>query len=313
MYCVRTHALSKTFEEKNVVSNVNMKIKEGEIYGFLGPNGAGKTTIMKMLTNLIKPTEGTIEIFGEQLNSNSHDLLKKIGSIIEYPFFYDRLTARENLEIHCEYLDFKDKNAIDEALKMVNLNDTGKKKVKDFSLGMKQRLGIARAIIAKPKLLILDEPINGLDPVGIREMRDLFRKLSAEQGITILMSSHILGEIEQIADTIGVISNGQLVKEVSMEQIRQQMSEYIELVVDNSQAAAQLLQKQLQITNFEVIDHNKIHIFDPNVSATEISKLFIMNDINVEEMSKHNQSLEDYFLSIIDGGIVNEEVDQVRV
>lgn len=171
-YTVQTNTLTKSFEGKTVVSNVSMNIKEGEIYGFLGPNGAGKTTIMKMLTNLVKPTEGSIEIFGEKLNANSHEVLRKIGNIIEYPFFYERLTAKENLEIHCEYLDYHNNQSIDEVLEMVNLSDTGIKKVKDFSLGMKQRLGIARAIITKPKLLILDEPINGLDPVGIREMRD---------------------------------------------------------------------------------------------------------------------------------------------
>ena len=268
---------------------------------------------MKMLTNLVKPTEGSIEIFGEKLSSNSHEVLRKIGNIIEYPFFYDRLTARENLEIHCEYLDYHNKQSIDEALEMVNLNDTGKKKVKDFSLGMKQRLGIARAIITKPKLLILDEPINGLDPVGIREMRDLFKKLSREYGITILISSHILGEIEQIADTIGVIVNGHLVKEVSMEQIRAQMSDYIELVVDDTQAAVQLLKEHLLISTLHVDEDGRIRIFDPNVSVAEISKIIILNNMNVEEINKHSQSLEDYFLSIINGGNLNEEINKARV
>lgn len=312
-YTVQTNALTKSFEGKTVVSNVSMNIKEGEIYGFLGPNGAGKTTIMKMMTNLVKPTEGSIEIFGEKLNASNHEVLRKIGSIIEYPFFYDRLTAKENLEIHCEYLDYHNKQSIDEVLEMVNLNDTGKKKVKDFSLGMKQRLGIARAILTKPRLLILDEPINGLDPVGIREMRDLFKKLSREHGITLLISSHILGEIEQIADTIGVISNGQLVKEVSMAQVREQMSDYIEIVVDDSQAAERLLRDQLLISALKVDRDERIHLFDSNVSVAEISKMLILNGINVEEINKHSESLEDYFLSIINGGKVNEEADKVRV
>lgn len=312
-YTVQTNALTKSFEGKTVVSNVSMNIKEGEIYGFLGPNGAGKTTIMKMITNLVKPTQGSIELFGGKLNANSHEVLRKIGSIIEYPFFYDRLTAKENLEIHCEYLDYHNKQSIDEVLEMVNLNDTGKKKVKDFSLGMKQRLGIARAIITKPKLLVLDEPINGLDPVGIREMRELFKKLSREYGITLLISSHILGEIEQIADTIGVIANGYLVKEVPMEQVREQMSDYIEIVVDDLQAAERLLRDQLLISALKVDGDQRIQLFDSNVSVAEISKMLILNGINVKEINKHSQSLEDYFLSIINGGNLSEQINKVRV
>ena len=240
-------------------------------------------------------------------------MLRKIGNIIEYPFFYERLTAKENLEIHCEYLDYHNNQSIDEVLEMVNLSNTGIKKVKDFSLGMKQRLGIARAIITKPKLLILDEPINGLDPVGIREMRDLFKKLSRENGITILISSHILGEIEQIADTIGVIENGYLVKEVSMVEIREQMSDYIDLVVDDKEAVVRLLKGQLLISSLKVNEDGRILIFDSNASVAEISKLLILNNLNVEEINKHSQSLEDYFLSIINGGKQNEEINKARV
>lgn len=305
-YIVQTSNLTKIFQGKAVVWNVNMNIKEGEIYGFLGPNGAGKTTIMKMLTKLIKPSEGSIVMFGEQLNSKNNEVLRNIGSIIEYPFFYDKLTAEENLEIHCEYFDNKNTYSIAEVLEMVNLNNTGDKKVKDFSLGMKQRLGIARAIITKPKLLILDEPINGLDPIGIREMRDLFKRLSRECGITLLISSHILGEIEQIADTIGVISNGHLIKEVSMKQVKSQMSDYIELVVDDVTETVRLLQEQQLISNVDVTEDGKIHLFDAKLSVSEISKNLIMNGIKVEEIRKHSQSLEDYFLSILNGGNYNE-------
>ena len=196
-----------------------MHVKKGEIYGFLGPNGAGKTTIMKMLTNLIKPTSGDIEIFGDKLTDTSYEVLKRMGTIIEYPIFYEKLTAKENLLLHCEYMGYYNKEAIDQALQLVYLTNIEDKPVKDFSLGMKQRLGIARAIMTKPELLILDEPINGLDPIGIKEMRDLFKMLCKEYGITILISSHILAEIEQIADTIGIINNGRLVEEISMENI----------------------------------------------------------------------------------------------
>ncbi|EKN66139.1 bacitracin ABC transporter, ATP-binding protein [Neobacillus bataviensis LMG 21833] len=301
-YIIKTNQLTKTYEGKEVVSNVNMKVKKGEIYGFLGPNGAGKTTIMKMLTNLVKPTSGEIEIFGEKLTNTSYEVLKRMGSIIEYPVFYDRLTARENLELHCEYMGFYDKKAIDAALDLVKLKDIENKSVKDFSLGMKQRLGIARAIITKPELLILDEPINGLDPVGIKELRDLFHMLCREYGITMLISSHILGEMEQVADTIGVISDGKLIKEVSIEEIHEQNTEYIELVVNDVKKAFYVLDEILHLTNFKVIGEARFRIYDTGASQSEISKELILNGVMVEEINKKNHSLEDYFLTLINGG-----------
>jgi ABC-2 type transport system ATP-binding protein len=197
-YILKTNQLTKTFKGKEVVSGVNMHVKKGEIYGFLGPNGAGKTTIMKMITNLIKPTSGEIEIFGEKLTETSFEVLKRMGTIIEYPIFYENLTAKENLYFHCEYMRYYDKKSIDHAIELVKLHNIENKKVKEFSLGMKQRLGIARAISTKPELLVLDEPINGLDPIGIKELRDLFKLLCREYGITLLVSSHILAEMEQI-------------------------------------------------------------------------------------------------------------------
>ena len=304
-YIIKTTQLTKVFQGKEVVSDVNMKVKKGEIYGFLGPNGAGKTTIMKMLTNLVKPTSGEIEIFGEKLTNTSYEVLKRMGSIIEYPIFYDRLTARENLDLHCEYMGYYDKKAIDAALDLVKLKNIEDKSVKDFSLGMKQRLGIARAIITKPELLILDEPINGLDPVGIKELRDLFQMLCREYGITMLISSHILGEIEQIADTIGVISEGKLIKEVSMDEIHEQNTEYIELVVNDVKKAFYVLDEILLLTNFKVVDELRFRIYDTGTSQSEISKTLILNGVIIEEINKKNHSLEDYFLTLINGGGIN--------
>ncbi|WHY78652.1 ABC transporter ATP-binding protein [Neobacillus sp. WH10] len=301
-YIIKTTQLTKVYNGKEVVSNVNMKVKKGEVYGFLGPNGAGKTTIMKMLTNLVKPTSGEIEIFGEKLTNTSYEVLKRMGSIIEYPVFYDRLTARENLDLQCEYMGYYDKKAIDAALDLVKLKNIKDKSVKDFSLGMKQRLGIARAIITKPELLILDEPINGLDPVGIKELRDLFQMLCREYGITILISSHILGEIEQIADTIGVISEGKLIKEVSMDEIHEQNTEYIELVVNDVKKAFYVLDEILHLTNFKVVEESRFRIYDIGTSQSELSKTLILNGIMIEEINKKNHSLEDYFLTLINGG-----------
>ncbi|MFC0414155.1 ABC transporter ATP-binding protein [Cytobacillus solani] len=301
-YIVRTTQLTKTYMGKEVVSNVNMNIKKGEIYGFLGPNGAGKTTIMRMITNLVKPTGGEIELFGEKLTNHSYHLLGRMGTIIEYPIFYEKLTAKKNLELHCEYMGFHESKAIDEALDLVHLKNVDDKLVKDFSLGMKQRLGIARAIVTKPELLILDEPINGLDPVGIKEIRDLFKLLSAEYGVTILVSSHILGEIEQIADTIGVINQGKLIEEVAMEQIREKNTEFIEFVTNDCRKSVFVLEHILKITNFRVIDNRLIRVYDSSVPQSEITKTFVLNDIVIESIHKKNSSLEDHFLTLLNGG-----------
>jgi len=305
LYILKTNNLTKAYNGKEVVSNVNMSVKKGEIYGFLGPNGAGKTTLMRMITNLVKPTSGEIEIFGEKLRDTSYEVLKRLGTIIEYPVFYEKLSARENLELHCEYMGYFDKKAIDKALDLVGLKNIDNKSVKDFSLGMKQRLGIARAITTKPELLILDEPINGLDPIGIKEFRDLFKMLSKEYGITILLSSHILAEIEQIADTIGVINNGRLIEEVSMESIRAGNTEYIELIVSNSEKAAYVLSNDLNISNFKVLDNKAIRIYDGNIFQNQITKALIMSDISIEGITKKNGSLEEYFLNLLNGGSMN--------
>lgn len=299
---IQTYELTKAVKGKTIVSNVSLEVKKGEIYGLLGPNGAGKTTIMKMLTGLIIPTSGEIMLFGRKLAETSKESLKRVGSIIEYPIFFEHLTAMENLQIHCEYLGFYDKRAIHQALDMVQLTGIEDKKVKDFSLGMKQRLGIARAAITKPELIVLDEPTNGLDPIGIKDMRDLVRTLNKEYGITFLLSSHILGEIEQVADRIGVIRQGKLVDEVSLSDIRQQRTDYIELVTSNVQRTAFLLEHELQISNMKIVQDNRIRIYDASISTGQISKLLISQNIEIEEIQKHKSTLEDYFYHQIQGG-----------
>jgi ABC-2 type transport system ATP-binding protein len=304
-YILRTINMTKSFKNKEVLSNVNMNVTKGEIYGFLGPNGAGKTTMMKLITNLIKPTSGEIEIFGEKLTSKSYETLKRIGSIIEYPVFYDKLTGRDNLELHCEYMGYYDKTSIDKALNLVGLEGIEKKAVKDFSLGMKQRLGIARAIITKPEILILDEPINGLDPVGIKEIRNLIKMLNKEYGITVLISSHILSEVEQIADTIGVINKGKLIEEVSMDSIREHNTEYVEIITKDYKKAAFMLENDLKIFNFKILDNGLIRIYDLEISQSHISKTLILKGIEIEGINKKNSSLEDHFLNLLNGGGLN--------
>lgn len=232
-YILQTNHLTKTIDGKELVSNVNLHVKKGEIYGFLGPNGAGKTTVMKMITNLWKPTDGTIEIFGKTLTPQSYEVLKRMGSMIEFPTFYDHMTGYDNLKLHCEYMGYYNHGSIENTLTMLDLSAAASKPVKNYSLGMKERLGIARAILCKPELLILDEPTNGLDPAGMKQIRDLLKTLCSEYGITIMISSHILSEIESIADTIGVINHGMMMKEIGMKEIEQMSLAYIELSVTN--------------------------------------------------------------------------------
>ncbi|MFF2018605.1 ABC transporter ATP-binding protein [Paenibacillus sp. NPDC058177] len=298
---LQTRNLTKVYQGKEAVSDVNMTIKQGEIYGFLGPNGAGKTTVMRMITNLVKPTSGEIEFFGEKMTPGSYEMLKRMGCIIEYPVFYDKLSARENLMLHGEYMGYYDPQSVAAALELVKLSDINNKPVKQFSLGMKQRLGIARAVMTKPELLILDEPINGLDPVGIKELRDVFRMLSREYGMTLLISSHLLGEIEQVADTIGVIREGRLVEEVSMESIRGRNSHYIELVTPDSTKAVYVLSHQLGLNNFKVMDPGLIRIYDDGITLSDLNKVLVLGDVGVENLSRKHHSLEDYFMERIGG------------
>ncbi|MGL4760559.1 MAG: ABC transporter ATP-binding protein [Sarcina sp.] len=300
-YVIKTTNLTKAFKNKEVLSNVGINVKKGEIYGLLGSNGAGKTTLMRMITGLVKSTGGDIEVFGKHMDSNSYETLKRIGAIIEYPAFYEKLTARENLEIHCEYMGYHNTEEIEKVLKLVKLSGNNTQSVKEFSLGMKQRLGIARAVVTKPELLILDEPINGLDPEGIKEIRNLLKLLSKEYGITILISSHILSEIELIADTIGVLAKGKLLKEIAMSDVKEFTTEYIEIEIDNCKKASYILENTLGIKNFKVIGSNKIRVYDSVNSKNEISKELIMNNVEIVSIARKNTSLEEYFLNITKG------------
>ena len=297
-YILQTNNLTKTIGGKDLVKNVNLHIKKGEIYGFLGPNGAGKTTVMKMITNLWKPTDGSIEIFGKTLTPQSYEVLKRMGSIIEFPTFYNHMTGYENLKLHCEYMGYYKHGSIENALDMLDLTDAAQKPVKNYSLGMKERLGIARAILCKPELLILDEPTNGLDPAGMKQIRDLLKTLCEEYGITIMVSSHILSEIESIADTIGVINHGMMINEIGMKEIEEMSLAYIELTVANPKKAAYVLSDKLGISNFKIIENNTIRIYDQHISTQELSKVMALNDVEVMALGKQSETLEDYFLKM---------------
>ncbi|MCM1387665.1 MAG: ATP-binding cassette domain-containing protein [Bacillus sp. (in: Bacteria)] len=297
-YILQTNHLTKIIDGKKLVENVNIHVKKGEIYGFLGANGAGKTTVMKMLTNLWKPTTGTVELFGESLTPVSYEVLKRMGSIIEFPIFYERLSGKENLRLHCEYMGYYHPGSVENAMEMLELTEAADKPVKKYSLGMKQRLGIARVVLTRPELLVLDEPTNGLDPAGMKKLRDLFKMLCTEYGITIMISSHILSEIESIADTIGIISHGNMMKEISMKEISEMNTAYIELSTPDTKKAAYVLTDKLQLNNFKVMDEDNIRIYDSQRAVNEISGVLTSNAVEIRAIGKKAESLEDYFLKL---------------
>ena len=216
---IQINHLAKSFGSNQVITDCSMRVEQGTIYGFLGENGAGKTTILKMLTGLLTPDTGSIEILGSDMLRNRDKLLSKIGSLIESPTFYEHLSAKKNLEIHLAYMGVPGISS-DNVLKLVGLSNTGEKAVSKYSLGMRQRLGIARALIHQPQILILDEPLNGLDPMGIKDMRELFLNLTQQNGMTILLSSHIISEIEHVADKVGIIADGRILCESNLAQIK---------------------------------------------------------------------------------------------
>ena len=297
-YILQTSHLSKTIDGKQLVTDVNIHVKKGEVYGFLGPNGAGKTTVMKMLTNLWKPTSGTAWLFGKALEKNSYEVLKRMGSIIEFPTFYDHMSGKDNLQLHCEYMGYYNKGSVEEALQMLGLSDAADKPAGSYSLGMKQRLGIARAILCKPELVILDEPTNGLDPAGMKQIRDLFRMLCTEYGMTLMISSHLLPEIESIADTVGVIHHGKMMKEISMKEIAETNTAYIELAVEDTKKAAYVLAEKMQLSNFKIVNDSGIRIYEQGVTTQKISRELMANDVEIASISQHTENLEDYFLKI---------------
>lgn len=296
-YIMETAGLQKSYKGNIVVNDVNIHIPKGAVYGFVGPNGAGKSTVMKMILNLIQPDSGEVQLFGEKVTDRSYEIFKRVGSIIENPYFYEKMTARQNLELHCEYIGFPDKERIGEVLQLVNLQNIEGKQVHYYSLGMKQRLAIARAILARPEFLILDEPINALDPEGIREMRTLFQRLNQEYGTTIFISSHILSEVDLLADTIGIVSHGKLLTELPIEEIHKHQTKYVSLQVDNITCTAALLES-MGIKNFRVLDKEFIRIYDSDVSGKTLSKALIENGIGLESLGRKHDTLEDYFFQL---------------
>jgi lantibiotic transport system ATP-binding protein len=295
---LETNGLTKKFGKRSAVENVDLRLGKGEIYGFLGPNGAGKTTTIRMLLGLARPTGGTIQIFGKDLKKEKQQILRKVGSLVEYPSYYGHLTAIENLEALRRILEVP-KSRIDEVLAIVRLSKEAKRPVKGFSLGMKQRLGIAAALLANPELLILDEPTNGLDPSGILEIRELIKSMPAQHGMTILVSSHLLSEIDQMATQVGIISKGSMIFQDSIHVLREKANSQISITVNETEKAWRaLLSNGIQAE--KELGHLLLEGNDNQVAAAV--ETLVRHDISVYRVQEQRKTLEDIFLELTGEG-----------
>ncbi|KMY33811.1 bacitracin ABC transporter ATP-binding protein [Lysinibacillus xylanilyticus] len=297
-YIVQTENLSKNFGKEQAVSNINLKIRKGEIYGFLGPNGAGKTTTIRMLLGLMKPSSGTIKIFQKDLKKERINILAKVGSLVENPSYYPHLTAYENLEALRKILGVP-KSRIDEVLEIVRLKDAADKKVKGFSLGMKQRLGIAASLLHNPELLILDEPTNGLDPSGIIEIRNLIKRLPEEHGMTIIISSHLLSEIDQMATQVGIVTKGKMIFQDSIEAMRRFAQPKVVIKVSDSEKGWRSL-----VANGIKAEHkDDLILFDEcsDEKVAHIVQILVQEGISVYRVEEEKRSLEEIFLQMTTG------------
>lgn len=300
-YVLRTHELCKQYHGKVAVKNINMNIKAGDIYGFLGQNGAGKTTTMRMIMRLIKPTSGSVELFGADASDDKNRFFERIGSVIEYPGFYPNLSGLENLEIHRRFMGMGNKECIVDALRTVGLLDVKNQRVKSYSLGMKQRLSLARALLHHPELLILDEPTNGLDPSGMKEMRQLFLTLSKQRGITFLISSHLLSEVEQIANRIGIIHQGSLIEELDSEALRNKTRTCLEIQVTDEKRAAFVFEQELGTKDYRILGNGSLRLYKYLEQPEKVNSCLLSNGISVKSITLSGDSLEDYFLKLTGG------------
>ncbi|MFT9849452.1 ABC transporter ATP-binding protein [Aneurinibacillus sp. REN35] len=304
-YVLKTSNVTKRFKNQVALNKVNLSIEKGSIYGFIGQNGAGKSTLIRIVAGLATPTTGSIELFG---HSNGPELIKtrkRIGTMIEGPALYPHMTAFENLEAHRLLKGIPGKECVERMLAMVGLQDTGKKKAKNFSLGMKQRLGIAIALLGDPEFLILDEPINGLDPMGVIEIRELLKRLSQEYGMTILISSHILSELYLLATHYGIIHEGHLLEQVTIEELHAKCQQFLHIKVNHPEKAAAIIESSLSTNDFEVMPDGCIKLFDYVDTPGKVSSILVHEGLVIEQLMPMGQDLETYFINRI-GGIEHE-------
>ena len=295
---IKLRDISKKRGQTEILNHLNMTVYQKDIYGFIGQNGAGKSTTMKIIMSLIKETQGQLELFDSLDNQINRS---RIGAIIENPAFYPYMTAYENLKYYIQYKGIVEINSIEKVLKMVGLENARKKKYKNYSLGMKQRLGLALALINHPDLLILDEPLNGLDPQGIVELREILSHLNKKYGITMLISSHILDELEMIATRYGFIHQGQMIEEITAEKLQEKLKKYISLDVENIGLASITLEQKLHTENFKVMDDHTIYLYDFVNESSLVATTLIQEGVILNKMNISNVSLENYYLSLIKG------------
>jgi len=300
MTILKTQNITKRYGGKPAVDNVSLTVEKGDIFGLIGQNGAGKTTFMRLVASLTYPDSGSIELFGESEPARLTAARSRMGSVIEAPALFANLTAVQNLEYYRIQRGITDKNRVQEALEIVSLTDTGKKKFKNFSLGMKQRLGLAVAILSHPDFLILDEPTNGLDPTGIIEMRDLIKRLSQE-GITMLVSSHILSELALVANKYAIIHDGRLLKSLTHEELQEECKQALSITVDDVAKAAVVLETTLGISNYKQVSENEIRVYDKVEDPAEVTFRLSQEGIRVASLQQVGDSLEDYYTKTIGG------------
>ena len=296
-YILETEGLTKTYGKKNALDDVSIHVEQGSIYGLVGRNGAGKTTLMKIVCGLIKKSGGTYSIFGKT-DGEIGNIMQRVGLLIESPGIFDEYDALTNLKIKCSLLGIRGNEEPKRLLKLIGLEDAGKKKAKHFSLGMKQRLGIGIALAGKPDIVVLDEPINGLDPQGIIEIRDMIRNLNKENGTTFIISSHILDELSKIATKYGIINYGKLVEEIKAEELFSKCESRIELVTDNASLATIVLEK-IGITQYKVLDGGRINIYEQFDRTGDISLALAGQGVTTLEISKKLESVEDYYMRLV--------------
>lgn len=291
--------VTKKYKQQDALENVSIEIKKGEVYGLIGRNGAGKTTLLKTITRLIEATEGEIQLFGSQTAREWTKNLQRAGSVIETPVAYEQLTAEQNLVYYCKLRGIVNhKQVIQETLELVDLAATGKKKFKNFSLGMKQKLGIAIAILSRPDFLILDEPINGLDPIAIIEFRKLIKHLNEEKGMTIIISSHILSELYHVATRFGIINEGKLIQEISKEHFDQLSQDYIVLKTPQIEDASRVISDALGYP-LKVVGQDQLHIFGKSHHVNQIIQLLVKEKIAIDGIHYSKEDLEKYFTDLL--------------
>ncbi|MEK4869464.1 ATP-binding cassette domain-containing protein [Niallia sp. FSL W8-1348] len=300
-YILRTNKLTKKYKDDFALKNVNVSIKKGEIYGFIGQNGAGKSTLLRLVTGLSFPSSGSIELFGNANLNELTDAQKRMGAIIENPALFLNMSAYENLEVHRLQKGLPGNECIPKTLELVGLADTGKKKAKNFSLGMKQRLGLGIALLSDPELLILDEPTNGLDPMGIVELRELIKKLNREKGLTVLISSHILSELHQVATSFGIIHKGKLLEELTAKELDEKCRQHLRIKVDQPSKGAIVLEDTLSTTDFEVMPDGTMKLYHYLDNVRAVSRALTNNGLVIEHLSQNGDSLESYFTNLVGG------------